>query len=180
MRGGSQPTPEFSRIVDVSSIGERTLMRDIAATPAERAALAARFGLHSLAQLSAAVTVRRRGARLIELAGEFQAELEQVCVVTLDPVPVSLSRRFRQAYSPDLPQDGAGEVIVAGGEEEDDPEPLVGVQIDLGEAVAQQLAVALDPYPRRADATLPAACAPASEPPAQGSAFAALAALRKG
>ena len=35
------------------------------------------------------------------------------------------------------------------------PEPLVDGQIDLGEVVAQFLAVAMDPYPRKDDAELP-------------------------
>ena len=35
---------------------------------------------------------------------------------------------------------------------DDDVEPLEGVELDVGEIFAQQLALALDPYPRAADA----------------------------
>jgi hypothetical protein len=40
-------------------------------------------------------------------------------------------------------------------EEEEPPEPVGPRGIDLGEAVAQQLALALDPYPRAPGAALP-------------------------
>ena len=53
-------------------------------------------------------------------------------------------------------------------------EPIAAGEIDLGEAVAQQLAVSLDPYPRAPGATL----ASTGEAEAQ-SPFAALAALKK-
>ena len=58
--------------------------------------------------------------------------------------------------------------VPAARESEDiDPEavdeiPYEGEKIDLGEATVQELALALDPYPRRADAELPAG---AAEPP---------------
>jgi hypothetical protein len=45
-----------------------------------------------------------------------------------------------------------GEVVI-GLEEEDPAEELTDGRIDLGEVVAQQLAVALDPYPRAAGAS---------------------------
>lgn len=179
MSGGRQPAPEFSRIVDVSSIGDRPVVHEISATPAERAALVGRFGLHGLGELTASLTLRRRAGRLIELQGAFRAELEQVCVVTLDPVPASISGSFRQTYSPDLAQEAAGEVVVSLDDEEDDFEPLVGDRIDIGEAVAQQLAVSLDPYPRRPDATLPSAYSQGEADTAQEGAFAKLASLRR-
>ncbi len=54
--------------------------------------------------------------------------------------------------------------FVPSGEETDDIDPdaddevgYEGNQIDLGEAAAEQLALALDPYPRMPDADLPEA-----------------------
>ncbi len=42
-------------------------------------------------------------------------------------------------------------ILRTGAFDEDDewPEPIVEGRIDIGEAVAQQLALALDPYPRK-------------------------------
>jgi hypothetical protein len=39
--------------------------------------------------------------------------------------------------------------------DDDDPEPIEGDSIDIGEAVAQQLSLALDPYPRIGDSDDP-------------------------
>jgi uncharacterized metal-binding protein YceD (DUF177 family) len=176
MTRGVPPAAEFSRPIDVAGLGDRAQSHAIAANPAERAALVRRFGLHALSRLEAQLSLRRRGERNVELSGDFAAELEQVCVVSLEPVPAEIRRSFRQIYSADLPAESLGEVVVDADEEEDAPEPL-GSTIDLGEAVAQQLAVALDPYPRRPDAQLPEIGAPAAA--AEDGAFAALAKLRK-
>jgi hypothetical protein len=54
----------------------------------------------------------------------------------------------------------------------------VGETLDLGEALAEQLALALDPYPRAPGASLAAAEDEEDESPARGP-FAGLAPLRK-
>ena len=56
----------------------------------------------------------------------------------------------------------------------DDEIPYSGVAIDLGEAAAEQLALMLDPYPRKPGADLPAAA-----DDSQTSPFAALARLKR-
>jgi hypothetical protein len=74
----------------------------------------------------------------------------------------------------------AGSLLPAGREPADGPDDPDEIEsadgiADLGEAVAEQLALALDPYPRAPDAELP----PEANDEAAG-AFAALAALRRG
>ena len=144
---------EFSRPVSTESIGQRDQLHEIEATEAERAALARRFDLVSLDAFRATIRLRRMNRGLIEAKGRIEAEVVQSCVVTLEPVPARISEAFKVLYStaPVLPQ---REVIVSA-ETEDPPEPVNGGVIDLGETAAQQMALALDPYPR----------APGAEPP---------------
>jgi hypothetical protein len=59
------------------------------------------------------------------------------------------------------------------------PEPLPADAIDLGEAVVQQLAVALDPYPRKPGAEIPAEYSGAADTDGRGGPFASLARLRR-
>ena len=60
------------------------------------------------------------------------------------------------------------------------PEPVSGGAIDLGETVAQQFALALDPYPRCPDASIEALGAePQGARPEEGGPFAALARLKR-
>jgi uncharacterized metal-binding protein YceD (DUF177 family) len=111
---------------------------------------------------------------MIRLQAELDADVAQACVLTLDPVPVKLAERFTLLYSEDSE---ASEVTLDGAAEP--VEPIVGGVIDLGEAVAQQLSLALDPFPRAPNAAQPgretaseALAAPTHSP------FQALAALR--
>ena len=70
----------------------------------------------------------------------------QSCVVTLDPVEAEIGEPFDIVFAqPSYQASEAGEVLDP---ESDLPEPLPPEGLDLGEVVAQQLALALDPYPR--------------------------------
>jgi hypothetical protein len=143
---------EFSRPVSAESIGQRDQLHEIEATEAERAALARRFDLVSLDALRATIRLRRMSGGLIEAKGRYLAEVVQSCVVTLEPVPARLAEEFRVLYST-RPAEQQREVIVSA-ETEDPPEAAVRGMIDLGEAAVQQMALALDPYPRAPGARL--------------------------
>jgi uncharacterized metal-binding protein YceD (DUF177 family) len=136
--------PEFSRRVPLSRLGPEPFRQEIAASEEERRALARRFELASLDRLCATVELVRRGERLIMLDAAFEAEFVQNCVVTLEPVPGSLSERFALLYGP---ADGEEEAAMEAGEEVAF-EPLAGAAIDIGEAVAQEFSLALPPFPR--------------------------------
>lgn len=148
-------TNEFSRPVALAQLAEGPVTLDMAATEEERAGLARRFGLLTLERLSASVEMRGAGKDKVEIRGRLQARLAQPCVVTGDPVwadhrePVALLL--------------ADEATVERLEEEDAVPDTVDLDVlpeadalDLGEVVAQTLALALDPYPRRPDARLDA------------------------
>jgi uncharacterized metal-binding protein YceD (DUF177 family) len=136
--------PEFSRPLDVARIGSGETVHDISATPAERDALARRFGLLGMASLEARVRLRRApaGARL-HLAGHLTADVTQACVVSLEPVENHVEEDFTVVYGA-LPEDADVSVDV---DDDSVVEPYPAGALDIGEAVAQELALALDPYP---------------------------------
>jgi hypothetical protein len=149
--------PEFSRLANVSRIGRLDHRVDIAATAEERAALARRFGLLELEDLSAKLVLKKRGDGVVEVSGAFHARLAQPCVATLEPVWATIDEDVRLYFSGplgDAAARGARDAAMAKFEDidpmDDDgsPEPIIGGAIDLGEAVAQLMALALDPYPR--------------------------------
>jgi len=169
--------PEFSRLLAADSIGSRVQRREILADPAEREALARRFGLLSLDRLTAVLELRRHAGEVIGLAGHLVGDVVQSCVVSLAPVPAHIEADFEASYSAAEAELPAIDVDPLG---HDGPEPLIDGKIDLGEAVAQQLAIALDPYPRAPDAALPPGDLAGSEDQTgKKRAFAALAALKK-
>lgn len=150
-----QPAPEFSRPVDVSRMGRLEHRMEIKANAEERAALAKRFDLVALDALSAALVLKKRGAGasgagVFELTGRWHARLAQRCVVTLEPVPAELGDEVRLFFG-DTPASPGADPL----DDEGWPEPIRDGVIDVGEAVAQLMGVALDPYPRAPDAALP-------------------------
>lgn len=168
--------PEFSHTLPLSEIGGQVRHLQLAADEAQRAALARRFDLLSLDSLSAKVAVRRDGDAVLA-EGNFAGELVQACVATGAPVPASLSEDFairfvgEADYAPDAEIElGAGDC---------DTMFHDGRVVDLGEAVAQSLALAIDPFPRSADADAALKEAGVKGEDETGP-FAALAALKKG
>ncbi|HEV2550152.1 MAG TPA: DUF177 domain-containing protein [Stellaceae bacterium] len=160
---------EFSRPIETSRLPEGGTDMAIAASPAECAALARRFSLLALDRLEAALHLEWVARRLLRLEATLSAEVVQECVVTLEPVRSQVEDRFVLLYGP---ASETSDVMLR--EDEEVLEPIVDDQIDLGEAVAQQLSLAIDPFPRASGAAAPSG-------PGEGivSPFAALAKWRK-
>lgn len=172
------PASEFSRPVDVARIGAAESLHEIIATPDERAWLARRFGLLGLERLEARVALQRaHGGRLLRLSGHLTADVIQECVVTLEPVPNHIEEDFVVAYG-DVEE---GRDVSVEVDEDSALEPFPEGPLDIGEAVAQELSLALDPYPHAPGAALtPGAGADGdSAPPGRVNPFSALAKLRK-
>ena len=169
--------PEFSRPLAADSIGSRAQRREIVADASEREALARRFDLTSLDRLTATLELRCHSGDVIGLTGHLVGDVVQSCVVSLAPVAAHIETDFEASYSvrerslPQVDVDPLGS---------DGPEPLIDGQINLGEAVAQQLAIALDPYPRAPGAALHTGQpAGSDEQTGKKRPFAALVALKK-
>jgi uncharacterized metal-binding protein YceD (DUF177 family) len=172
-------TPELSRPYAIERLSAAGLSFALEASEAERCGLIRRFDLLSLDRLEASGTVRvvEGTAGVIEVAGRLSADLSQSCVVTEEPVPARVDADFVRLFSRDVASD-AGEVVID--PELDEPEPLEGTEIDVGELVAEELAMALDPYPRSPDADrVLAEVAPGEEDAAAPNPFGALATLRR-
>jgi len=135
--------PEFSRVVSLARLGGDPFRQRIAADAAERAALARRFELVSLDRLEAEIELAREPGGTILLSAAFEAEFAQECIVTLEPVPARIAEDFTVLYGE---TEAARDIVLDG--EADPVEPLEGGRIDIGEAVAQQLSLSLDPFPR--------------------------------
>ena len=164
---------EFSRPVDGHKLPPVGGVYEIAASAAERAALAKRFDLLQLDRLTARVQLTPVAGGFFRLSATLEAELVQACAVTLEPVPSRIDESFSLLYGAvddqkDIMLDGDSETV----------EPIEGGMIDIGEAVAQQLSLALDPFPR-APTVAAEGVTGAPERARLDSPFAVLAKLRK-
>lgn len=142
---------EFSRPVALDRLMPGETVYDIAADPGERAALARRFALVALERLEARVRLVRLAGGLVRLDAELSADVVQECVVSLEALASRVEESFTLHYGEG--QDASREVVLSG--EAELVEPVEGGLVDIGEAVAQQLSLALDPFPRAAGIEAP-------------------------
>lgn len=139
---------ELSRIVELGELALGDLPFDIVAEAREREAVARRLELLALGSLAARGVVEAAGRDAVRVRGTLVAEVTQECVVTLEPVPGRIEVPFERLF---VRTGEAGNTLVLD-PEGPDSEPLEGDSIDIGELVVEELALALDPWPRAPDA----------------------------
>jgi uncharacterized metal-binding protein YceD (DUF177 family) len=163
----------------LGEIGENGLARERRASDAECAALARALDIVAVTGLRAAYEIRPLGRARYRLAGDIEAHVMQSCVVTLEPVAGRIAERFEAEFMP------APELARAEWQEEEmealaaaDLEPIVNDRIEVGRVVYEQVAAALDPFPRKEGARLeqPGAREPGGDE--RDSPFAALSKLK--
>lgn len=167
--------PEFSHVVTLAEAGPGRSVT-LEADDKARAAIAKRLGLVALDQFTLTAEVRAVAGG-IGLRGEVRAALVQSCAATDLPVPATIAEPFDLKYLRDMQLSDEEAVEVELGAEDIDVLPLEHDRVDLGEVAVQTLSLALDPFPRHADADrILAEKGVLSEE--QAGPFAALAALR--
>jgi uncharacterized metal-binding protein YceD (DUF177 family) len=158
-------TAEFTRIVQIARIKDDT-HRTVEANTAECDAVAARLGLNAVRHLRCAFDLFGAEAGVVLATGRLHARAVQSCVISLEPFETEVAEDFRVRFVP------AGTESDDIDLEADDEIPYEDAALDLGEAAVEQLALALEPFPRKPGAELPAASEQENGP------FAALARLR--
>lgn len=159
---------ELGRPVAIDRIGTTGLEVRVEATPEELGPIAARLQLPGLSALHCNFRLKRLEDSVIAASGTLSAAVTQLCVVSLDEFPQVILENFEVRFVPDGSES-----------EDDDPDapdeiPYPAGAVDLGEAAIEQLALALDPYPRKPDLDEPECAEPEIPHP-----FAALSALRR-
>ena len=154
--------------------GERL---DLVADEAERRSIATRLDIAKLERLDAHVQLSRTG-ELVRAKGRLMASLDQECVVTGEPVPAHVDEPFEIMFVRP-PETSEPDEEIELGASDCDVVFYDGGAIDLGSAIADSLALSLDPYPRSAGAE--AALKEAGVmTEAEASPFAILAQLKRG
>ena len=144
-------TPEFSRPERLDAIGAGEREVRIAADATERAKLATRFGVLSVGRLEAVLTVRQEAAG-IAVRGRVTGAVVQACSVTGVPLDATIDEPVALLFVDSLEEQDEIE-LDAGAL---DTVEIEGGAVDLGEAAAETMALALGPFPRSpgAEATL--------------------------
>ena len=140
---------EFSHVVKISEVGNHSRNLRLSADEAARHALMARFDLAALYNLEAEISLKHEADAVIA-TGRFTASLAQFCIATHDPVPAELDEAIHIQFIVEPTSNGEVELELA--PEDCDTMFHDGQTIDLGEAVAQSMGLALNPYPRSPEA----------------------------
>ncbi len=134
----------------LEDLGEDDVAIALQSTEEERAALARRFDVAAIDSFSADARLARRQGGVVALTLTIRARLTQTCVISLEPFESAIEETVERLFAPagavpGQPEDG----VVQVDEDAEPPEPLAGFEIDLGEVAAEQLGLAIDPYPKR-------------------------------
>lgn len=133
---------EFSRIQDIRALPAGPITLD--ATAEECAALAKRFGLVAVNSLHADVTLIGEGGK-VTATGRLLADIVQSCAISGDDLPVKIDEPVTLRFVPTAAPHRPDEEVELDAEALDEVE-YDGTQFDLGEELAQGLALAIDPF----------------------------------
>jgi hypothetical protein len=148
----------------VAQIPDTGLHRAFEASDAVRAAMADVAGLREIMSASASFDLTLKSGGRVHVTGKVHARIGQTCVVTLDPIENEINELIELMFAPAEQIRSLSALVDEAAQSEDEevpdpPEPIVDGVIDLGRLATDALFLAVDPYPRRPDATF--------EPPAE-------------
>ena len=140
------PLP-FSDPVRINQIGaglERTLTPDAEASRR----IARALDLQSLDAFEADINLMPTVSGW-RMEGRVIADAVQTCGLTLEPLPVHIDRKFsvQMVEATEREDDEDGEIDLE--LDDDSPDQIEGGSLDLGQYVVEQLALSLDPFPRK-------------------------------
>jgi uncharacterized metal-binding protein YceD (DUF177 family) len=148
-------TSTLQFVVPLKELTAEPVAFDLQATAAEREELRRRFDLVALKNLAAEGTIYPlQGGTGLRVEGHLKAEATQNCVVTLEPVVQKIDEDFALEFGAtgEVIEAASGEMVIVADQEQ--PEPMPENGLDVGGLVAEHLALAIDPYPRKEGADL--------------------------
>lgn len=115
--------------------------------------LADECGVISLNNFHTKFRLKRYRKHGVTIYGEFSVEVEQECVVTLDPIFSKINESFERQFLPQkdseykMPEIIDGEMVLDP-EADDIPDIIEGHEINLWDVLSEALILVIDPFPR--------------------------------
>lgn len=169
----SAPASEFSRVVDLRQVTDAPIV--LVPDADERRRLAGRFAISAVDAVRAELVLHRDGDK-VHASGRLVADIVQPCAISGEDFAVHIDEPIKLRFVPPG-HHAPDEELEITADECDDIE-FEGLTIDLGEAVAQSLALAIDPFAEGPEAERARIEHNLAGDPSSGP-FAALAALTK-
>ncbi|MEO0033696.1 MAG: hypothetical protein RIS94_3454 [Pseudomonadota bacterium] len=166
--------PEFSRVIDLRQMTDAPLVLE--PDEAERRRLAGRFGITAIDTMRAEVRLAQDEGTVV-VNGRLTASIVQACAISGEDFPVAVNEPVALRFVPARAVHTPDEEVEISADDCDEIE-YEGLSFDLGEALAQSLALAIDPFAEGPNADKARARHNLAGDPSSGP-FAALAALKK-
>lgn len=156
---------EWSYFFDVKDWSGKAEKITLTADEESRQALSRRLQVEKVKSLTASLTISKiASGRIVYVNGQFEAVVEQNCVITGDMIETPLQETVEGWFAD---KESAVSFVAAKRDkeamqsvskanlevellsEEEDPEPIIDNKIDLGELVTQFLSLAIPAYPHK-------------------------------
>ncbi len=137
------PPSELSRMIKARPLPGGAVV--IEASPEERTALAARFGLGAVESLRAEIALEQK-PRAIRATGRLRAAIMQPCAVSGEDFPVTIDEPVDLRFVEEGQRPATPDEEIEFEADDCDEIEFSGEMFDLGEAVAQTLGLVIDPY----------------------------------
>jgi len=134
---------EYSHIVDLRQITQAPVVLE--PDEAARRRLAGRFGLSAIHAMRAQVTLLADGP-VVRADGRLTASILQACAISGEDFPVKIDEALHLRFVPESQMEAEPDEEIELSADDCDEIPYTGLTFDLGEAVAQSLALAIDPF----------------------------------
>ncbi len=121
----------------------------LTASAAECSALAKRFGLVAVQRLAAELSLEKDGTAVLA-QGTISASIVQSCAISAEDLAVTINEPLKLRFVPATHRP-ASEELELDADDLDEIE-FTGTSFDLGEAVAQSVLLAIDPFLEGPDA----------------------------
>ena len=153
-----EATSPVSFKANVARLPQKGMPVVIDADERQRQALARIHGLESVEHYRAELLVSPWNRNGVQIEGSVRAKITQSCVVTLDPIQSTIDETVEGLFLPEESKLGklgiqtSGEIVLDV-DGPDSPETFSGDWIDVGARAEEFFGLAIDPYPRKSDAS---------------------------
>jgi hypothetical protein len=146
----------YSAPFDLGLVPERGKELVLAPSESELKSISDWLGIEGLESLKATVLIERLGENHYSYAANFDADVVQACVVTLESVRAHVCGEYRRDFrvrsraaasrrKKPAPEPQTIDISLA---DDDGPELIDSPIVDLAAPLLEELSLALDPYPR--------------------------------
>jgi uncharacterized metal-binding protein YceD (DUF177 family) len=159
----NEPQPEFHRPLEMARVPNLGSHEKLSADAKECALLAKRLMLPAIHKLSAHLKAKPWRGGGLKVTGELIVDLDQESVVSLESFRSVLTLPVERYFLNVPPSAELGA--------DEDIDPIENGIVDLGEIVAETLALELDPYPRKPGEVFESKLEADTEPPKKPNPF---------